>query len=757
MPRKRKSAASSSAGASGDHPKPDLPVIQDSRFASLHNDPRFIPISKKQTKVKFGRPRSTTNKEDLERYYDFDSDSDASGSEEEDADDDKKKEKPTVSGDEEDEEEDEHAIARRRHAGLRGGLSDASDSDSDSNSSSDDFDAAANDLGSESEPDSIDLGMSDGEPDDEEGVFDEVLDRKHIPMGDATRRFAAVNMDWDHIKAADLFKVFDSLKPPGAVIQKVSVYPSEFGRECMAHEAQFGPALGGGKSVAMDAPAAVGSDVESEDEDRAGEEKEEPSEDESDADDDEQVDATDPSSRMKRNLRTLEMEEDDTDFDSVALRKYQLERLRYYYAVVECDTVDTAYTIFKAADGAEFEATSNFFDLRFIPDDVSFEEDEPARDVATPESAVAYRPIKFETKALQSSNVKLTWDEDDPDRAQITRKTLSYDELKALDFKDYVASDSDDDADASGDEADDEIAKYRALLGLDGTSGGANKGKKKQKRGKAGDSDGSDDESVHGDMEITFTAGLSETAERLMQEREERKKLENETTIEKYERKQRERRQRRKEARMQQEQGSDNEMIGGNVVGAGGADAADGEEMGFDDPFFAMDVDFDDAEEADRWDVKKPKVASATADGEEDGQPMTKKQKKQSKRKQREEEARREDEEDGVADFSVDASDSRFAPVLAEPEFAIDPTNPHFRDTPGMKSLLKAKRRNAAVKNKEKQQERQSAAGSNAASATNGGAKSNLLALADAVKRKTSAAMDAEAGQGRRNKKAKKA
>jgi hypothetical protein len=74
----------------------------------------------------------------------------------------------------------------------------------------------------------------------------------------ATTRLAAVNLDWDHVKAGHLFKIFSSqlsisLNPNGVSKQRnragvtngrllhVRVYPSEFGKKRMAEEDKNGP------------------------------------------------------------------------------------------------------------------------------------------------------------------------------------------------------------------------------------------------------------------------------------------------------------------------------------------------------------------------------------------------------------------------------------------------------------------------------------------------------------------------------------
>ena len=87
--------------------------------------------------------------------------------------------------------------------------------------------------------------------------------------------------------------------------------------------------------------------------------------------------------------------------------RYERDRMRYYYAVVDFDSIDTAHHVYQECDGLEFERSSCNLDLRYVQDDQSFEGRE-VRDVADDVPA-DYEPPEFQMKALQHTNVKLSW------------------------------------------------------------------------------------------------------------------------------------------------------------------------------------------------------------------------------------------------------------------------------------------------------------------------------------------------------------
>ncbi|KAJ2979694.1 hypothetical protein NQ176_g3091 [Zarea fungicola] len=356
--------------------------ISDARFSSFQTDPRFRLPSKKHAKTKldkrfagmldddeftataqvdrYGRKlKSDSKKKALQRLYDAEDDDEEEVEEGEDEDEDEAEAEIEIDDDDLVQRELRAINEKEQKANYdpaRGGGFSSSEDESDDDDS-DDEDGGA-ELATEG---------------DMQRLQDESAD---VEVGEVSKRIAIVNLDWDHVNSTNLFALFTSFvgDSPGRVI-KVSVYPSEFGKERMQQEELEGP------------PKALFKETK----------------DESDSED-EAEDSDEEDERIKNKLI---QEGDDQDFDSDALRRYQLDRLRYYYAVMECSDEKIAQQIYEATDGTEYQSSSNFIDLRFIPDDVDFD-DEP-RDECTrlPDS---YKPVEFVTSALQSSKVKLTWD-----------------------------------------------------------------------------------------------------------------------------------------------------------------------------------------------------------------------------------------------------------------------------------------------------------------------------------------------------------
>lgn len=557
-------------------------------------------------------------------------------------------ESASETGSDEESEDEITGICRAAAADLHDEEDDDDDDDDDGGIGNDEEDDSEDDDESDSGPDLArgkgNIETSSEDEDDmadllpEESGFEHAwreLDKDAPRADEITCRLAVCNMDWDRLKAKDLLALFNSFKPKGGVIFSVKIYPSEFGKERMKEEHVQGPVEL--LSIPEDAPE------------------------------------KDWASREK-------------------LRDYQFKRLKYYYAVVDCDSPETAAKIYEDCDGLEFESSCSFVDLRFIPDDITFD-DEP-KDVASEVDLTAYKPKYFTSAAMGTSTVEITWDETDHERITTLNRRFKKEELLDMDFQAYLASSSEDEEEmeeAQGDDGvsveedgktkksqkDDEeqIAKYRQLLQVI---------QDKEKKSKENDME----------MEIKWVPGLKESAEEMVKNKLEGKdKL---TPWEQFLEKKKEKKRLKKKQKALAEEASEDDVPS---------------DVDMNDPYFAEEAkkigikekkkstksakdDISPEEEAE-IERQKAEMALLVMDEEEESkkhfnynkivehQNLSKKKKKQLMKK-------KELLED---DFEVNVKDARFQAMYTSHLFNLDPSDPNFKKTKAMERILEEKAR----------------------------------------------------------------
>uniref|UniRef100_A0A8B9X1N7 ESF1 nucleolar pre-rRNA processing protein homolog n=1 Tax=Bos mutus grunniens TaxID=30521 RepID=A0A8B9X1N7_BOSMU len=558
-------------------------------------------------------------------------------------------ESASETGSDEESEDEITGICRAAAADLHDEEDDDDDDDDDDGGiGNDEEDDSEDDDESDSGPDLArgkgNIETSSEDEDDmadllpEESGFEHAwreLDKDAPRADEITCRLAVCNMDWDRLKAKDLLALFNSFKPKGGVIFSVKIYPSEFGKERMKEEHVQGPVEL--LSIPEDAPE------------------------------------KDWASREK-------------------LRDYQFKRLKYYYAVVDCDSPETAAKIYEDCDGLEFESSCSFVDLRFIPDDITFD-DEP-KDVASEVDLTAYKPKYFTSAAMGTSTVEITWDETDHERITTFNRRFKKEELLDMDFQAYLASSSEDEEEmeeAQGDDGvsveedgktkksqkDDEeqIAKYRQLLQVI---------QDKEKKSKENDME----------MEIKWVPGLKESAEEMVKNKLEGKdKL---TPWEQFLEKKKEKKRLKKKQKALAEEASEDDVPS---------------DVDMNDPYFAEEAkkigikekkkstksakdDISPEEEAE-IERQKAEMALLVMDEEEESkkhfnynkivehQNLSKKKKKQLMKK-------KELLED---DFEVNVKDARFQAMYTSHLFNLDPSDPNFKKTKAMERILEEKAR----------------------------------------------------------------
>ncbi|XP_037545539.1 ESF1 homolog [Nematolebias whitei] len=685
-------------------PKKEHKIKIDERFKSMFHDERF---KVKYTVDKRGRPFSHCSTDDLKRFYNLsDEEEEEEGSKAAEKKDKKKKKKgkpergarrgaievkpkteqpePKVRVDEEGDEDEEEEQSAGEDLGV--GVSDDSEDDdaeeeSVEASGSEDEES---DLGSGDDSDSgPDLARGQGnietssdEDDDDDNDADAILRQeeeeiehdwgelcKDAVRGDeASSRLAVCNMDWDRIKAKDLLVLFGSFVPKGGAVLSVKIYPSQFGKERLKMETTQGP----------------------------------------------------------QELKALpDDSEDDNEEEKVyreKLRDYQFKRLKYFYAVVQCDSVSTAAKIYEECDGLEYESSCSILDLRFIPDNESF--DEEPKDVATDVNLSAYTPKLFASTATSTSKVTLTWDETDHDRVSALNRKFNKQELLDMDYSAYLASSSEEEEEEVVEKEEEEVAAEEGTVTEEEEK--RRRKKKSEEQIKAyrellkniKDKEAQQQEDKGMEMEITWVPGLKETTEQLV-----KKKLEGRDKLTPWEEYLQKKKDKKKEKKKQKKQQKKTDK----AQGAADEDFSDDElppDVDLSDPFFSSELQASDQkkkkkkktrEEEERpaeeeEELQKQKAQMVLLMEDDDGadakhkhfnydriveqQNLSKKKRKKLLKKGKE--LLEEDQ------FQVDVKDPRFQAMFTSHLFNLDPSHPSFKKTRATQSFLEEKQRRHA-------------------------------------------------------------
>lgn len=541
--------------------------------------------------------------------------------------------------------------------------------------------ATVQDSDSELEEDAINVGLSsDSESESDIAPTDnEEYDEPAEKLGESTLRLAVTQLDWTTTRAVDIFVCFSSICPNEGALKRVTVYPSKLGLRRLAAEARLGPAFVSKVDQGMlERQRANGFN---EDINEAEEESED-----SDSDDDDAPVA---------GVRDKEREEWKAQ---KALRKYEEEKLNYFFAVAEFDNVNDANVIYDQCDGVEYGQSRCAFKLSFVPKDMEL--DRTPREVCE-NIPDGYAPPNAAPNTLSNSSVKMTWDADEPGRMVLKRRTMGKHEQDEDNLKAYLASASEEENEDDKEEID---RKRKLLLG-------------------GGDEDENDEEEMVEEMEVRFEPGMLEKGEEIVRQTEENKRRENETPWQARMRRMEERKIEKKQRRMDRLRGDEQEEVDQENVDEGPAT--------FDDPFFKNangGSDFRRAQKASKKrkrmanneesvdDVEKQRQAAelelllvddrkksgsemkqvlAQIESDDDEDRTERKKKKRTRGRRRADIERKEKKLNAksATPSALDTKDERFQGLFHNHLFAIDPTHPKYKKDETTERIVQEKQK----------------------------------------------------------------
>merc|ERR1712226_78748 len=391
---------------------------------------------------------------------------------------------------------------------------------------------------------------------------------------------AMCNFDVNEISAEDIYMLLQSFLPLNGSVKCVKVFISDYGKEKLAEEATEGP-----KALK------VGND----------------------------------------NFNSLEINMSEKEATE-KVRVYQAQRLRYYYAIINCNDAETAAHLYEVCDGLEFESSATFVDLRFVPESENFE-DKTLKEEYFPSITIKkYKPNSYTNKALSHQKADLTWESDDRKRKEVLKKRV-IDEETLDDYNAFLASSSSEDESENEEpnNAEDKLAKRRALLlgDVDTNISPSDQNSKTKSLSKQAEAN---------EKSITIQLSQEETA-----------KLKNEKA----------------------DDNSDSESLDES-------DSANSDD----------EVDIKRDQTKSQAQAEKPSDLSLLLADVEDSDRKHFDYNKIIKNEKMSDKSRKRKNVKEIDSFHVDTNDSRFTALFENPEFAIDPSDPKFKATNAMKEVV---------------------------------------------------------------------
>ncbi|EDL46818.1 hypothetical protein, conserved [Plasmodium vivax] len=143
----------------------------------------------------------------------------------------------------------------------------------------------------------------------------------------------------------------------------------------------------------------------------------------------------------------------DEEEENEKIRLYQIQRSRYYFAVVECYNKEIVEFLYEELNDMDADFCINYLDLRIIDDSCSLD-DYKVKEACTkiPENYQFHYSV---STPLKHTHAKPTWDEN-PKRKKLLSTRFTEEKLRELDLKEYLANSSSSDEEEEEEDADEE-------------------------------------------------------------------------------------------------------------------------------------------------------------------------------------------------------------------------------------------------------------------------------------------------------------